>query len=450
MKTFRLLTAALLLAATVTEVSAQRRHRDYEPTVYMISVHESNPEYDCTDPCDAAEAAAMNRLAAEAAIADYDETWREGFQQVDRPQFLFASKNNRFSFALGGYIALRAGYDFRGSVDNIDMVPYDIPMVTTYATRQRLMMDATTSRVFMKAITNSDVLGRVVVFIDADFHGGDGSDYTPRLRSAFVSVGGFTLGRDVTTFCDLMAAPTTIDFQGPNAYNLNFATMIRYEVPFANDRMKFGIAAEMPRVSGTYGEYFSPLRQRVPDIPAYLQFSWGERMRSHIRLSGVVRNPYLHNVRTGENTSLLGWGAQLSGHIDAGRWLEIFMNGVYGEGITPYIQDLTGSGLDFTPNPENARQIQTMPMWGWQAALQFNLSERMHLAGGYSMVRVEEHNGYYAADEYRQGEYIFANLFYDITPRCQFAAEYLFGARKNMDSQRNTANRVNLMFKYNF
>ncbi len=442
--------AAAIVVAAATEASAQRRHHDYEPTVYMISVHESNPSYDCTDPCAAAEAAALNRLAADAAVADYLETWREGFQQVAPPQFLFASKNNRFSFALGGYVDLRAGYDFKGSVDNIDMVPYDIPMQTTYANRQRLMMDATTSRLFFKGITNSNSLGRVVVFVDLDFHGGNGSDYTPRLRSAYVNFLGLTLGRDVTTFCDLMAAPTTIDFQGPNAYNLNFATMIRYEVPFAGNHLKFGIAAEMPQVSGTYGDYFSPLSQRVPDIPAYMQVSWGERMRSHIRVSGVVRNPYLHNLRTGENTSLLGWGVQLSGHIDAGRWLEIFMNGVYGKGITPYIQDLTGSGLDFTPNPENPEQIQTMPMWGWQAALQFNLSERMHLAGGYSMVRVERHNGAYSEDEYRQGEYIFANIFYSLSPRCQIAAEYLFGARKDMSTARNTANRVNLMLKYNF
>lgn len=69
----------------------------------------------------------------------------------------------------------------------------------------------------MKAITNTRALGRVVVFMDADFRGGAEGSYTPRLRSAYVSFLGFTLGRDVTTFCDLSAAPTTIDFQGPNA-----------------------------------------------------------------------------------------------------------------------------------------------------------------------------------------------------------------------------------------
>ncbi|MCM1151930.1 MAG: DcaP family trimeric outer membrane transporter [Alistipes sp.] len=448
MKTFRLLTAALLLA---TSASAQRYSNtapegEYSPTVYLISVQETE-----NIDCSAARAAAeRNRMTVANATQDYIETHRPGFQQAERPQFVFATKNNRFSFALGGSVTLRAGYDFNGISDNIDFIPYDIPIPGGYNTRQKLMMDATTSRVFLKAITNTSAVGRVVVFMDADFRGGREGSYTPRLRSAYVSVGGFTLGRDVTTFCDLQAAPRTVDFQGPNAYNFNFATMIRYEVTFAHDRLTFGIAAEMPHVSGTYNDNFASLRQRVPDFPAYLQLAWGNNRESHIRFSGVVRDMYLHNARTGNNTTLLGWGAQFSGRIKIARPLVLFMNGVYGEGITPYIQDLTGSGLDFTPDPQNAEKIQTMPMWGWQAAAQINLSRRVALSGGFSMVRVEQKHGYYSENEYRQGQYIFGNIFCNVSQRCRIAGEYLYGTRKNMISDKNHANRINLMVQYNF
>ena len=50
----------------------------------------------------------------------------------------------------------------KGAVDNIDFVPYNIPMEATYANRQRIMMDATTSRLFTKAVINSPTLGQVV------------------------------------------------------------------------------------------------------------------------------------------------------------------------------------------------------------------------------------------------------------------------------------------------
>ena len=449
MKTFRLSVAALFLASAVSaqNYAGSGQNEAYSPTVYLISVHEVDTIY---NGCSAREAAALNRMAVNNAIQDYNDTHRPGFQQVEKPQFLFASKNNKFSLALGGSISLRADYDFLGSVDNIDFVPYDIPVPGNYDTKQKLMMDASTSRLFVKAIANTRALGRVVVFVDTDFRGGSENSYTPRIRSAYVSFLGFTFGRDVTTFCDLAAAPMTIDFQGPNAYNFRFATMVRYEVTFARDHLTFGVAAEMPRVSGTYGDNFATLKQRVPDFPAYFQYAWGPNRESHIRASGVVRNMYLHNARTGNNTSLLGWGAQFSGTIKVCNWFRLFMNGVYGEGITPYIQDLTGSGLDFTPDPANPEKIQTMPMYGWQAAGRIRLAPRVSISGGYSAVTVEKKHGYFAEDEYKQGQYIFGNIFFAASPRCRIGGEYLYGTRKNMNNDKNHANRVNVMVQYNF
>ena len=66
------------------------------------------------------------------------------------------------------------------------------------------------------------------------------------------------------------------------------------------------------------------------------------------------------------------------------------------------------------------------------------------------MVRIEHQNGYFADDEYRQGQYIFGNIFYSMTPRCKLAAEYLYGTRKNMDGMKNHANRAQILLQYNF
>lgn len=447
MKTIRLLIVLLLLASSASARHHLSRKDRYAPTVYLVSVHEVDTIYNSGA---LRQAALENRAAVAEAQQDYLETHRTGFQQDDFPKFVFTSKNNRFSFAVGGFVALRAGYDFDGISDNIDFIPYEIPIPGNYNTEQKLMMDASTSRLYISAIANTRALGRVVVHIDTDFRGGAPGSYTPRLRSAYVNFLGLTFGRDITTFCDLQAAPTTIDFQGPNAYNYDFATLIRYEVSFARRHMTFGIAAEMPRVSGTYGDNFAPMHQRVPDVPAYLQVAWGKDMSSHLRLSGIVRNMYLYNNRTQSTTSLLGWGVQFSGTIRVGRPLQLFMNGVYGEGITPYMLDLIGSGLDFTPDPNDASRIRTTPMWGWQAAAQINLSPRLFLSGGYSMVRIDKNDGFYAEDEYRQGQYIFGNIFYSVTPRFKIAGEYLYGTRENMSGVESHANRVNMLLQYSF
>lgn len=411
---------------------------EYTPTIYMIAVGETLQEYD-------------PETSKQQVIDDFMETRRCGFQQAHNPQFIFSTRNNRFALGIGGIVTLRTSYDFNGAMGNIDFVPYDIPMSRGYANRQRVMMDASTSRLFLKAIINSRMLGRVHIYTDMDFRGGDEFSYLPRLRSAYVEVGGFTIGRDVTTFCDLAAAPETIDFQGPNAYNFAFNEMIRYEHSFLRNHLTVGVAAEMPQVSATYGEHFSPIYQRVPDGIAYIQYAWGENRSSHIRASGVIRDMYLHDNVNGKNTTQLGWGAQFSGHIDLGRWVDLYMNGVYGRGITPYIQDLAGAPYDFAYNPSNPEHMQTMPMWGWQAAAQINIIPgKMWLAGGYSEVRLEKHNGYLSDNQYHKGDYIFGNAFCNLSPNFTIAVEYLHGSREDMGGSKSSANRVSLMARYNF
>ena len=432
-----LVVAAVALCAN--QAWAQDHHHakdDYKPSVYTST---SGGEHKHSDT-----------KSHKHAMRDYTETHRTGFQQSHIPQFIFTTPDNRFSLALGGSVTLRTSYDFGGAVDNIDFVPYDIPMSSSYASKQRVMMDASTSRVFMKAIVNSNHLGRVVIYTDMDFRGGAEFSYIPRLRSAYMQFKGLTIGRDVTTFCDLDAAPTTIDFQGPNAYNFAFNEMIRYECNAVKD-FSFVVAAERPSVNATYGENFSAVMQRVPDGIAYVQYKFGREKSSHLRLSGVVRDMYLHNKLKGKNTTQVGWGVQLSGHIEATRWVDIYMNGVYGKGITPYIQDLSGSPYDFCYNPEDRTKVETLPMWGWQAAAQVNIMPgKLWVAAGYSMVGLDKENGYISDSQYSRGQYVFANAFYNLTPNLTFAVEYLYGSRKDMNDSQNSANRLNIQAQYRF
>ena len=437
-KLFILLLSAMLITSPKTKAQIVLiEEKEYTPAVFIMA-RDGDSKHD--------------RAKIHARVVDdYRETDRRGFRQSHKPNFIFASPDNKFSFALGGYVSLRTSYDFNSVIDNIDFVTYDIPMKSGFANRQRVMMDASTSRIFAKAIINGCPVGRIVIYGAMDFRGGSAGSYIPRLRSAYMQFMGFTIGRDVTTFCDLKAAPTTIDFEGPNAYNFNFTEMIRYEHNFLRNHLTLGAAVEVPKVNGTYGEHFAPIRQRVPDAIAYIQYAWGANKSSHLRLSGVIRDMYLHNVTAAKNTTQVGWGVQLSGHISATRWVDIYMNGVYGKGITPYIQDLTGSPYDVAYNPENPTQIQTMPMWGWQAAAQVNiLPGRFWVAGGYSEVGLEKHNGYLADNEYHRGQYIFGNAFLNVHKSFTLAVEYLYGSRKNMDGREGSANRVSLLMQYNF
>ena len=433
--------AATIVASAQTPRLERHNNGGGDPTVYLITVSETEA---IASPDQA------KNVAVRAAIDDHRNATRKGFKQVAMPSAIFADKHNNFSFAIGGDVALRAAYSFDRTINNIDVVPYDVPMTLTPADKQEIRMDATTSRLFLRGIANTEKLGQVHIFMDFDFRGGSAGSYTPRIRSGYVSMLGLTVGRDVSTFCDLTAAPTTIDFQGPNAYNFRFTTMIRYEYEFLDRHLKVGAAAEMPSVSATYGETLEAIPQRVPDFPVYFQFAWGENRESHIRASAVFRDMYLYNKARQHEDDLFGWGVQFSGNIHATKYLQLFMNGIYGEGITPYINDLMGSGLDFTPRPDDPTRVQATPMFGWQVAAKGNILPDLSVSGGYSAVTVCKKNGFYSADQYRQGQYIFGNVFWQFTPRFVLGAEYLYAHRKNMDGTKAHANRINILAKYSF
>ena len=113
----------LTVAFVMPSAMAQTRFyevEEYTPTIYMIAVGEELQEYD-------------PEVVRVAIIEDFVETKRHGFQQAHNPQFIFSTRNNRFSLGIGGMVNLRTSYDLKGAVGNIDFVPYDIPMHKSYA-----------------------------------------------------------------------------------------------------------------------------------------------------------------------------------------------------------------------------------------------------------------------------------------------------------------------------
>ncbi len=461
MKSNRLFLAATFIVATIASTPAAMAQRGDNDILFIGSTESEdgiilfdNPDHAkrfIKKECDSKKA------AKEEAALIFAELIPTGYQSAQPPLAIFTQKNNKFAFALGGFIQLRTSYDFNGTVENIDFIPADIPITSDYSNKQQLMMDASTSRLYFMGHAQTRALGDITVHIDADFRGGTGynaegitNSYTPRIRTAYVSFLGFTIGRDVTTFCDLDSAPETIDFEGPNAYSFNFATMLRYQHTFCNERWTAAIALEQPDVSATYGTNFEAIPQRVPDVPMYLQYRIGAKQQHHLRASAVLRDMYLYNKVTNDNISLLGWGVQLSGNIEACEWLNFCFNGTYGKGITPYIQDLNDLGYDFTPDPADSTTAQAPEMYGWQAAAKLMVTRRVSLSGGYSTVRIRKDQGFFALNEYRVGQYIFGNMFYHVTPRFQVACEYLYGTRKDMNCLSNHANRASVMGQFFF
>lgn len=343
-------------------------------------------------------------------------------------------------------MSLRASYDFGGIADNLDFITADIPVPNTERYNQQFQLDPSTSGLFFKAIAHAGKLGPIVGYISANFRGYQTTGFS--LRDAYITVAGFTVGRRFTTFCDLTAVPTTVDFEGPNGYTTLFNTMIRYTHTF-NAHWQIAVAAEMPDASITTSAATGTTTQRMPDFPVYAQYSWNKGM-SHVRASAVFRDLDYYNERLDSRESQFGYGVQVSGEWQLGRKWTAYWQGIYGKGVAGYIQDIAGTGLDLVPVTGDPGKLQTVEAGSWIGGLQYVFNKKWTATAAYSGVKVAAPKDYYQADLYNLAHYVSTNVFYNITDSFQAGLSYMYGSRKNLDGQLGHANRIQALVQYNF
>lgn len=425
------LTAFLAIAAiSITSVDAQNKKPrpewlDETTTVFVLG-----------------NAGENELVIKESALEYFRKNHRTGFQTEKMPRFLITDKSAKAVFAIGGFVDFRTAYDFNNVMNNVDFVPYDITMRSTSTNNQRLLMDASTSRLYFKTVVKTKN-GPLEGFVSTDFRG---AGNTLRLREAYVSYIGFTLGQTTTTFADLNASFNTIDFQGPNGYTYGRNLLARYEHKWKNG-ISAALALEYPNVSATYGLNNSAIYQRVPDIPAYVQYAW---KGGHIRASGIIRNMFYLNEVKKVDLDAIGWGAQLSGSFDIGKVVTLYGDVVYGKGITPYIQDLQGVGMDLMSNPMGAGQMSSVETMSWLVGAQFNITSRLPLTVGYSQVSLFDKNSLLTSSDYKIGQYVVANMFYNISRYWNVGVEYLYGARTDAGGSFGQSHRIQAAVQFNF
>lgn len=387
----------------------------------------------------------QNEVVQVEATEYFRNSLRSGFRQVGMPKFLITDKKSRAVFAIGGFVNFRTAYDFNNVIGNIDFTTYDIPMQHTASNNQRLLMDASTSRIYFKALINTPSGKPIETYVETDFRG---TNYALRLREAYVSWNGILAGQTVTTFCDQSASFNTIDFEGPNGYTYSRNLMLQYTHGWDNG-VSFGVAAEYPVVSAEVGSSANLIPQRVPDIPAYVQYAWNDGA-SHIRASGVLRNMFYENKVEGASVDQIGWGAQLSGVWKMNSRTTLYGQVLYGKGITPYVQDLSGNGLDMVPDHNNHGTLYTPISISWLAGVQYNITPQMPITLGYSQVLVENDKRDVNPKQYKLAQYVVMNVFYNFNKSLSVGAEYLYGTRYDQDNSFGKSNRVQMSVQFNF
>lgn len=244
--------------------------------------------------------------------------------------FVIPGTDTTLRFA--GLIKFDAFDDLSGA--NLNAIPTDgvgIPLNGTSQGRRKghFMMSARQTR-FGFASETPTKFGPLKSLIELDFYGTGGqAAYTnpvsPRLRHAYVSLGGLTVGQTWSNFFDLAVAPETLDMTGPvgNAYAIR-QPLIQYSHALGAHGMA-SVSIENPEADFLGADHTANIPvgailstrvlNKAPDVTA--RYTWkGDRVR--VSVAGMAR--YINLDTGGAPLSFLGPNGNFTFAGSASTW----------------------------------------------------------------------------------------------------------------------------------
>lgn len=386
------------------------------------------------------------RDSAESLISRfYDDQFRHS-QDPEAPIFTFMSKDADLAMGIGAKVALSGWFYWNGFIAGSGFSPYDIEIPKNYDNLRSLNGTASGSSIFFTVLGKNKILGNYKVYVQGGFNGYKNSGF--KLKKAYVQLYNFTAGLAPTTFSDPSSEPDVLDPAGSNGIVSKSNLLVRYMRSFKG-KWSVGASVEFPSSQPDIESGFvTKITDYVPDFAALGQFQWNRGL-SHIRLAGIVRTMSYRDLNTGKSHAVTGWGALLGSTIKAGSILTFYAQGSLGQGMSAYTGDLSNGNYDLLADPADPYHLYA-PLTisatvGLKCYWMSNLSSTVAVGTQRSMAK----KGTYS-DSYKYGQYLAANIVYNITPRLQVGLEYEAGKRMNFNGSHGNANRLAAAFTASF
>ena len=248
---------------------------------------------------------------------------------------------------VGGRLKIDAIYNSRSTGGNsgsnggdLAFLPAAIPLTGNGETDQ-ISFDARETRLWVKGYSPSDY-GEMAGYIEVDFSSASSASnekasnaFIPRLRHAYGTLGGFTLGQTFTTFMNVSAFPEVNDLNGPVGIMNIRQPLFRYQ--YNRDWGKLFVAVENPETTlvTTAGSRIAPDDDRLPDMVGKVEFTgdWG-----NWSLAGMLREIRSDGaVVAGVADSAWGGAVSASGRIRLAGQDNLRFNLAYGNALGRYL-----------------------------------------------------------------------------------------------------------------
>ncbi|CAO4842465.1 MAG: hypothetical protein CNLJKLNK_00576 [Holosporales bacterium] len=341
-----------------------------------------------------------NADAAAAAAVSAQET------QTQAPKGYIAVSENTF-VGMHGFVKAVFNTDFNGfGGDKLqtNQIPFTAP-----TDKRKFTVQAKATRLGFDALTKTqsgDVKGK----IEVDFWGDPAkagtddasSSYKLRVRHAFASFNGFTVGQTDSLFVTYPMTPV-VDTEGHFGGPLR-QLQIRYQCDGCGP-ISFGVALERPALdmvsdsgaittSGsaitTSGSRPAGIQRvtRLPDLTAKIGFKFGDHA---IGLRTLLRKLEVRDITNKKTLSKCGWGIGADAKLSTMK--DSYFVGVvnYGAGIGRYVNELDGLSLAIKRDIiTNAISLDTPKMFEWGMGYTQAIVEEVKLNFAYSQVNYQK------------------------------------------------------------
>jgi DcaP outer membrane protein len=344
---------------------------------------------------------------------------------------------------IGGYFKTDFIYDMKpaGNTDSFIPSSFPVPQVVTV---NNSTVSIRPTRLNLDFRIPSTSFGDVRFYLEGDLFGSNAT--TPRLRHAYAQAKNFLVGQTFSNFMDPDGFPDTLDFQGPNGMVSIRNPQLRYGLALS-PTTTFYISVEKPSSDITFTTPQFSSQPNAPSPDGALRVRQ-EFERGHFQIAGVFRSiaAFLPN---GKTDSVFGWGLNASTGVKTfGRDNVVFAVAA-GHGISRYLQDTSGLGIDAEPASAANPHLEATPAVGVEAAYQHYWIKTLRSSAVYSYAAVNN-TELAASKTFNHSTYTAANLIWNPFGSLNVGAEFLYGWAVEQNGLKANVPRVQFSAKYSF
>lgn len=375
--------------------------------------------------------------------AFYIDQYRH-FLDPAAPYFLFMSKDANLAMGVGGVVRMRGWMDWDGSPNASAFAPYLIPVTPDPLHEKKFGTTPAGTSIFMRVLGRNKKLGNYQLFIQAQFSGYNSRDF--KLKKSYAIINDWTIGLAPSTFSDPAAEPTMVDSNGSNVSMDQSAVLVRWAHTFYS-KWKTAVSMENPEMSIDTDANTAARSQYMPNFAASLQYEWG--YLQHVQLAGIVRNLPYRDMISQKNYHVVGWGMQLSTIFNPLRQVTVYGVMNYGKAFASYSGDMLMGKYDLVPDPDTPGRLYAPRAFGVMGGVQYHFNPNLFVSATYGHSRYLPSKAV-SPDEYKYGDFMCANVFWNLTPRIMFAAEIDFGKRQNFSGAHHWSKRFGAIAQFSF